>query len=167
RRFGLDARLRRKEVAGPQGVELLLEAPLEARELGHGEAAQRPVLALPALAQLRVLLRAIEQLSVGSVVVGGIRDHGHQPRAAAFALALVGELAQRLAATRSRRQEVGAVAERDATERLEGTPDAHAPRRARRRKRDDEKQPIRTGAGFHVLNHTLMKSTRHKACPTR
>jgi len=42
------------------------------------------------------LLRAVEQLSIGNVVVVRVRNDRHEPGAAAFALALVAELAQRL-----------------------------------------------------------------------
>ena len=81
---------RRKEVDRAQTASSSLSSRrLQTRELRHRERPQAPVLGFPALAQLGVLLRAVEQLPVGSVVVERISAHGHQPGAAAFALAFL------------------------------------------------------------------------------
>ena len=70
------------------------------------------------------------------------RMHGHQPGVAAFARALVGQLLQSLLPRVARGQQIGTVAQRAATDRLQRAPDAHARGRALGRQRDDEEQPV-------------------------
>ena len=138
--FGLDARLVRKEVDRADGVELALQLRLQARELGRRERRESAVRAFQALAQLGVVAAAVEQLAVGGSFVAAARGRPLISQALPPSrMHSSAELLQRLLTIAAAgRQQVGAVAQRDAAERLQRAPDPHARRRARRRQRDDE-----------------------------
>jgi hypothetical protein len=150
----LDRRIAGKEIDAADDVELALQAPTQACELGRRERRQASLRRLPRLAQAGVVGAAVEQPAIGGLVAGLRHDH-HQPGVAALADALVGEGAQRLFTLAAARQQVGAVAQGDAAGRLEGAPDAHARGRARRGERHDEQVPGVVDDS-HVDYHTLM-----------
>src|SRR5207248_2537623 len=72
------------------------------------------------------------------------------------ARAIVGDLDQRAFAPIASWQQVGAVAQRHASERLQAAPDSRTRCRALRGQGDDKKQPVRLWIEDHVATITFM-----------
>jgi hypothetical protein len=109
-RLGFLARFAGEEIDGTYGLIFALQFALQTHQFSGRQRPQGAVRFLPRLAQFGVVLGPVEQLAVGGRFAGGARRNAHQPRAAAFADALVGQRLQVLLAIGWDRKQIGAVA---------------------------------------------------------